>query len=49
MLRFGKTNTAKEEFYGTRKPINIWDVNVHNIITSKLVEAKSNSKYLIGY
>ena len=49
MLKFGKTNAAKEELYGIRKPINIWDVNVHNIVTSKLVETKSNLKYLNGY
>ena len=28
MLRFGKTKIAKEEFYSTKKPIKIWDVNV---------------------
>ena len=28
---------------------NIWDVNVDNIVISKLVETKTNSKYLIGY
>ena len=31
------------------KPIKIWDVNVHNIVTSKLVETKNICKYLIGY
>ena len=29
MLRFGKTKVAK--FHGTKKSINIWDVNVDNI------------------
>ena len=29
--------------------INIWDVNVDNIVISKLAEAKPNSKYLIRY
>ena len=32
-----------------KKPINIWDVNVDNIVISKLIETKTNSKYLIGY
>ena len=41
-LPFGK-------FYGAKKPINIWDVNVDNTVISKLVETKTNSKYLIGY
>ena len=27
----------------------IWDVNVDNIVISKLVKTKINSKYLIGY
>ena len=29
--------------------INIWDVNIDSIVISKLIEAKTNSKYLIGY
>ena len=48
MLRFRETEEAKT-VYGTKKPINIWDVNVDNIIVSKLVETKANSKYLIEY
>ena len=31
-----------------KKPIKIWDVNVDNIVPSKLTERKTNSKYLIG-
>ena len=31
------------------KLIKIWDVNVDNIVISKLVKTKTNSKYLIGY
>ena len=38
-----------EKFYGAKRPINIWDVNVDNTVISKLVETKTNSKYLIGY
>ena len=49
MLRFGEAKIAKEKFYAAKKPIEIWDVNVDNIAISKLVKAKTNSKYLIGY
>ena len=49
MLRFGKIKVAKEEFYSAKKSINIWDVDVNNIVISKLIEMKSNSKYFIGY
>ena len=48
MLRFGETKIAKEKFYAIKKQINIWDVNVDNIVISKSIEAKTNSKYLIG-
>ena len=49
MLRFGETKGTKIKFYGAKSPVNIWDVHVHNIVISKLVETKYNSKYLIGY
>ena len=29
-----------------QKTINIWDVNVDNIVISKLIERRANSKYL---
>ena len=48
MLRFGETKVTKEKFYAAKKPIKIWDVNVDNIVISKLVKTKTNSKYLIG-
>ena len=48
-MRFGETKVTKVNFYGGKKLINIWDVNVDNIVISKLVETKTNSKYLIGY
>ena len=48
MLKFGETKIAKEKFYAATKPIKIWDVNVENIVISKLIETKTNSKYLIG-
>ena len=49
MVKFGKTEIAKEKFYAAKRPIKIWDVNVDNIVISKLVKTKTNSKYLIGY
>ena len=53
MLRFGETKVAKEKFYGKKqikkKKINIWHVNVDDIVISKLDEIKTNSKYLTGY
>ena len=36
-------------FYATKKPIKIWDVNVDNMDFSKLIETKTNSRYLVGY
>ena len=49
MLIFGETKVTKEKFYAAKKPIKIWDVNVDNIVISKLAKTKTNSKYLIGY
>ena len=49
MWRFGNTNVAKEECYGSKKPTEIWDVNFDDIVFSKLIERKTNFKYLIGY
>ena len=49
MVKFGKSGIAKETFYATKKPIKIWDVNVDNIVISKLIKTKTNSKNLIGY
>ena len=48
MLRFRKTKIAKETFYAAKKAIKIWDVNVDNIVISKLVKTGTNSKYMIG-
>ena len=48
MWRFGKTKVGKEIFYGA-KEIDIWVVNVDNVVISKLVETKNNSRYLNGY
>ena len=47
ILRFGEKEIAEERFYAAKKPINIWDVNIDNIVILKLVKRKTNSKYLI--
>ena len=49
MTRFGDKEIAKERFYAPIRPITICDVNVDNIVFSKLVKTKTNSKYFIGY
>ena len=47
-MRFGEKEIAKGKFYTAKKPITIWDSNVDNMVISKLVKTKTNSKYLIG-
>ena len=47
MLRFGTTKVAKEECYGVKHPKPVWDVDVNNIVISKLVETKNSYKYLL--
>ena len=32
MLRSGETEVTKEKFYAAKKLIEIWDVNVDNIV-----------------
>ena len=48
MVRFGEKEIAKEKFYAAKRPVKVWNVNVDNIVVSKLTETKTNSKYLIG-
>ena len=48
-MKFREQGIAKEKFYAVKRPIRICDVNVGNIVIWKLVKAKTNSKYLIGY
>ena len=43
-----KRNSKRKVLYAAKKPIKIWEVNVGNIVVSKLLETKSNSKYEIG-
>ena len=49
MTKLGKAEKAKEKIYASKKPIKMWDVNVDNIVISKLVKRETNSKYVIGY
>ena len=49
MLRFGEAKVTKEKFCAAKKPLKIWDVDVNNIVISRFVKTKINSKYLIGY
>ena len=49
MIKFVKTEITKENSYAAKKPMKIWDVNIDNILISKLVKTKTNFKYLIGY
>ena len=48
ILRFGDTKVGKENLYGAKKAIKILNVNVNNVVISKLVETKESSKYLSG-
>ena len=47
-MKFGDRETAKEKFYAAKRPIKVCDVNVDNIVISKLVKTKTNSKYSIS-
>ena len=49
MLRFGETKISKEKFYAAKNPVKILDVKVDNIVISKLVKTKANSKFCIVY
>ena len=38
MLKFGETKIVKEKFYASKKPLNIWDVNVDKTVIWKLAK-----------
>ena len=46
-MRLGKTKVPKIKFQVQK--IKSWDVDVDNIVISKITETKNNFKYLIGY
>ena len=41
--------SSKRKILWCKKATNILDVDIDNIVISKLAETKTNSKYLIGY
>ena len=43
-----RERNSKKNVLCRKKTIEIWDINVDNIVISKLTETKTNSKYLIG-
>ena len=50
ILKSGEKTVGTEKIYEAKTTrLSIWDVNVDNIVISKLVERKTNSKYLIRY
>ena len=48
MVKFGEKINSKIKSSCYKKPIKSWDVNVDNIVISKLIETKTSSKYLFG-
>ena len=48
MLRSGERNSKKKKIYDGKNPIKNRNVNVNNIVISKLVKTKTNSKCFIG-
>ena len=40
----GRQKQQKKTFLSANKPIEMWDVDVDNIVISKLVKRKINSK-----
>ena len=50
MLRFGKTKVAEKELnFMVQQRLKISDVNIDDIVISRLVETRNNFKYLTGY
>ena len=49
MVRSGEKKKTQKKSFMMQKRLKVWDVNVHNIVISKLVKTKTNSKYLIEY
>ena len=48
-MRFGETKIVKETFYAAKRPVKTWDINVDNLVISKLIKTKTNFKYFTGY
>ena len=41
-IKICQDKSSKRKFHGTKIPINIWDVNVDNLVISILVEIKTS-------
>ena len=48
-MGFYEKKEGKWDFNGAKKAIKVWDIDVNNVVTSKLTERKNNSKYLLKY
>ena len=48
MLRFWRDKSSKRKSLYCKKTTNVWDVNIDDIVISKLIETKPNFKYWIG-
>ena len=48
-MRFGETKIVKETFYAAKRPVKTWDINVDNLVFSKLIKTKTNFNYFTGY
>lgn len=44
MPRLVNIKATKDEFYGAKRPMKIWEVNVDNIVILELVETSNASK-----
>ena len=49
ILRFGRTKIETKRILWCKKTIKNWNVNVNNIVISKIILTKNNHKCLIGY
>ena len=48
-MRIGETKIVKETFYAAKRPVKTWDINVDNLVISKLIKTKTNCNYFTGY
>ena len=48
-IEIWRDKNNKRKVLCRKKIMNIWQANIDNIVISKLIKAKTNSKYLIGY
>ena len=48
MIRSGEKKIERETFYAAKESIQTLNVNIDDIVISKLGKTKTNPKYLIG-